>query len=278
MSAGWWDTKENESPDWWLTKEAESPDWWRRENASVDGPNPALAQLIDESVSFWRMQDNAASTVVVDSGQSAKNGALTGAGNTSASSIVGPTDNFPFGLSFDGSDDYVGSIGTSADYVFIQNALQFTIAFWVKFNSPTTRQYFLGNNVASTSQKGFAVAIENGAGAGTKAIRCLITKGTVSVPVIDFRTADNAINDAAWHHVAISCSSAGNSAAIHLDGVSVPVTYIGSYTALSTGSAARGLALGRCNDLTSLELAGGLSGVGIWNRVLTTEEIAVLAS
>jgi len=67
-----------------------------------------------------KLQDNAASTTVVAAVGS--NGTLTGAGNTSASSAVGPGGLLPLSLTFDGTNDYVdfpsvtGS-GTSATFI-----------------------------------------------------------------------------------------------------------------------------------------------------------------
>lgn len=54
----------------------------------------------------WALQDDAASTTVVD-GPGVDDGTLTNAGNTSASSVAGPGGDFPKALSFDGTDDYV---------------------------------------------------------------------------------------------------------------------------------------------------------------------------
>ena len=75
-------------------------------------------------ISHWKMNDNAANTVVIDS-VGTNNGVLTGAGNTSASSVPGKINT---ALTFDGTNDLV-NCGTSADLDPGTN--DFSVSMWV---------------------------------------------------------------------------------------------------------------------------------------------------
>lgn len=69
----------------------------------------------DASLQAWyKLTDNAASTVVVNHKTGGTNGALTNAGNTSASSVSGPGGLFANALSLDGSNDYVNLPGLNS--------------------------------------------------------------------------------------------------------------------------------------------------------------------
>ena len=68
-------------------------------------------------IAHWPMNDNAASTVVADTGRNNLAGVFNDAGgdpNTDAHTVAGPTGQANSALSFDGSDDLTNAINVSA--------------------------------------------------------------------------------------------------------------------------------------------------------------------
>jgi hypothetical protein len=63
---------------------------------------------------WYKCQDNAASTAIVNSAVGGTNGVLTGAGNTSASTSTGPGGAFPASIQFDGVNDHIAITDRSA--------------------------------------------------------------------------------------------------------------------------------------------------------------------
>lgn len=212
----------------------------------------------------WLMQDNAANTTVDDSSALNKDGTLTGAGNTSASSVAGPNSYLTAALSFDGSNDYVASVGAVADYSFVQNTGKFELSIWVKVGS-TTGRYALFGNTASTTEKGIFVTYENGAGAGTKAFSFGVFRGTASTFVANIRTQDTVINDTDWHHLFIKCDGYADQAEIWVDNVKATNTVANSHTGLSSGDSSRVMSIATTtwSTVPLLPFSGSLAGVAL---------------
>lgn len=72
----------------------------------------------------YKMNDDAANTTVLDSAAGGNNGTLTGAGNTSGSTVAGKIDK---ALSFDGSNDYI----LTSDFTGLGTNVDKSIAFWL---------------------------------------------------------------------------------------------------------------------------------------------------
>ena len=243
-----------------------------------------LALLADgDLIGAWRMNDNAANTTVTDSAASPHNGALAGGKNTSDISVAASNGLLDKAFQFDGVGDYVGSIGAVSDSpsTVVQNTMVFTLAWWQKVASATTRYLPIGNTLSNVSGKGFFVAFENGAGFGTKAIRLVVGRaGGGGTSVVLVRSPDNVITDTSWHAVAITCTAPGDNVAIYVDGNSVgALTYEQSYSSLSTGNADRVLNFGRANwTSTVLPLAGSMDEFLMFSRALSSAEILTLAT
>lgn len=239
------------------------------------GGGLTLSQVVADAVGYWPLQDDAVSTLVSDQGTSSNNGTLAGGDNTADLSIAGPNSSFSKAMNFDGVADFVATNAATEDYSFIQNTAVFSIAAWIKSDVPTSRDYFLGNTLAASGEKGFSVGLENSAGIGTKAIRCnVIASGGA---VITFRSADNAIPDTAWHHVCIVCNADIADPQIFIDGAASAVTTEAALATVSTGGSTRALTFGKCNFSSALLLwDGAMSGLAIWDRALSAGEVAAI--
>jgi hypothetical protein len=141
-------------------------------------------------------------------------------------------------LDFDGSNDYVTSIGSLASFAFIQNTMRFSLSFWMKLAATGTR-YCIAGNTGTSADKGFFLVFENGVGLGTRAIRFSSFSGVLGSPVSEFRSSDNAINDTNLHHVAVTAAGDGNSGRIFVDGRQLTTTVQINLNALSTGDSTR---------------------------------------
>jgi hypothetical protein len=160
-------------------------------------------------------------------------------------------------LDFDGSNDYVTSIGSLASFAFVQNTMQISLSFWVKLASTSTRYSFIANT-NTAAQKGFFLIFENGAGFGTRAIRFSSLRGVLGSPVSEFRSADNAINDTEWHHVAVTAAGNGNSGRVFVDGRQLTTSVQTNLNALSTGDSTNVLTIGALPTSFTLPFGGQL--------------------
>ena len=179
--------------------------------------------------------------------------------------VTGATWSWPYGYSFN-VDDYLLTGGLDT-FAFIQNSLIFSIEFVVKFNVLTTRQIAMSNTDTST-EKGFYVVFENGAGKGTKAMEIGVTSG--GGVVIEGRSNDNSITDSGYHHVVITSSGAGDNLLFYIDSVQKTTTYSVNYTSLAAGNSTRTLAIGIDRvDLVTLPLGGSIAEIKIDNVTLS---------
>jgi hypothetical protein len=197
-------------------------------------------------------------------------GVLTNFANNGNDAYVASPDRLA--LNFDGSNDYVTSIGNLASFSFIQNTMQFSLSWWIKLAATGTR-YCIAGNTNTSSEKGLFLLFENGAGAGTRAIRLFLTRGVAASPVAEFRSADNAINDTEWHHVAITAAGDGNSGRIFVDGKQLSTTVQTNLNALSTGDSTRSLTIASQTNGFTFPFGGQLDDFIIFNTALTASEV-----
>jgi hypothetical protein len=138
-----------------------------------------------------RCQDNAASTTVLAAVGS--NATLTNAGNTSASSVAGPSLQYPLALSLDGTNDYINC----GDAAALTPAGSFTVAgrFW-------------SSNWAGFN---FGMLFAKSGGTNSTCTFELRLNGTTGVPqfvvstaaaVITTTTGSGALTNSTWYHLA----------------------------------------------------------------------------
>ena len=126
-------------------------------------------------------------------------------------------------LYFNGSTDYITTSGTNQNLMFGLDA--FTIEHWVKFTATTSYINSIGDNSSFTTTNNFLL-MWNYAGAGR--LTFWINNGGVC-------STANAYNDNAWHHVAVTRTTAGV-ITIWVDGVADGTASGYGATNVGTGS------------------------------------------
>ena len=110
-------------------------------------------------------------------------------------------------LFFNGSSDYITSVGAS-NPLFMFGAGAFTIEHWCKFTATTAYINTISDNTGFTTTNNW-IFMWNYAGAGR--LSFWVNNGVIC-------STTNAYNDNAWHHVAVTRTSAG-AVTIWVDGV-----------------------------------------------------------
>lgn len=209
-----------------------------------------LAELLALCVARYDLQDDAASTVVVDSVAGA-NCALVGGGNTAAISVAGPTAGLPKSLQLNGSSHYISRTGHP-----LVATTDFTECAWVYLNSYGGFVQIIGNDSVQGELRmagdGRTVQWAHHDGVANDTLSDSVQQTTGS-----------------WFHVAITFNATvGNTAELFVNGISV-------------GTLAR-FALIPFNNLLigsrggGLLLPGRIAGVRFWNFILSPAQIAVL--
>ena len=170
-------------------------------------------------------------------------------------------------LNLDGTTNHVADCGNTSSFAFMINPYVFTIEVWFRLNSLSVRQALAGSTTA-TSDRGFFLLHEIGAGGGTNSIRLGVTHGTTGQSK-DLRSP-NSIVVAGWNHaVIIGRTTAANSAMI-VNGRQVAITASQDST-LSAGAATRAMSIGAARTSTGITLptAGQIASFAIWDKPMT---------
>ena len=202
------------------------------------------------AAAYWKF-DETSGTAAADSSGNGNNGTLTGTPNW-VPGIVGGALNFS-------SSNFV-TVNNSALGNF--DSSDFSVAFWIKTMANNCQ--LIGNRYAQGNAAFWTVKLSN---PGT--IDLEIDQDGVGTNYNNTGTATKAVNDGAWHHVAVLRSAATLS--VYVDGV-LDVTTTGPGTAnVSNGGAT--LIGANIYDGEQQHFAGTLDEVRIFTRVLTQAEI-----
>lgn len=207
-------------------------------------------------VGYWGMDDNVASTTVVDSSGSGNNG--TAQANTNTKSTTDAIHNRA--LTFNGTSDYV-DLGSTIDDSFVQGD-PVSVSAWVKYDSNpgdsneiisigfgSNAGFSLTSSYGNDNMPGFAY--HNGI-----TLSWALQAGGVS------------LYDGQWHFLVATASTWNNTAnfKIYIDGVSKSFNG-GGQAYVNTNSIGKG-SYGKFN--------GSIDDVRIYNRALSAGEVKVL--
>ncbi|HEX9969300.1 MAG TPA: LamG domain-containing protein, partial [Acidimicrobiales bacterium] len=212
----------------------------------------------DTPKAWWRL-DDPTGTVAADASGNGRTGTYVGARTSIAGAIAADVST---GATFNGTDAVV-TVAHHAD-VDLERDIAFTVEGWVKTTASGTRvlaskmnedtlkrgwQLYLDNGILNFQQ---ASDVSTGNWAGVRGVR--------------------AVNDGAWHHVAVTRSAAGGSGlTLYVDGVpDTTVLYQDGLTATALTTAT--LRLGARSGLNLL--SGSLDEVALYRRALTATELA----
>ena len=223
------------------------------------------------SVGCWKLDETTGLTAA-DSSRSGHDGALINmAGNEWTIGQINGA------LAFDGTDDYV-NLGTDSSLNFGSSG-PFTVAAWVK----TTENYGMIVSFRSSTDGGpvidLAVGYEGGADDPGKAMILVREDGGGGGYA---QVKGGSVKDGLWHHV-VGVRGSGSTIELFLDGVSQG-TASGTQSggAITTNLRAIGSERRWVSDGFGTSdqryLAGTIDDVHIYNRALSTAEIAALYS
>ena len=220
-------------------------------------------------VGYWSM-DDCRSTKATDFSGSGNTGSLSGFSYTGSTSnwVSGSAAKRGCALNFDGSNDYVASVGTVDSYSFIQNTDIFTLSAWV-YRTSNGAATIMGNTGTSV-EKGF-YWILNSASAGDISVAVLNGDGNPTGKV--FTSIGGLVPLNVWTHIVVTENTTDNMK-FYINGVMATSNPV---TVTSTGSSSRLLDIGRYNWSTpGSYFNGSLDEVRIYNRALSAGDVLKL--
>ena len=163
---------------------------------------------------------------------------------------------------FDGTDDYVDTIGSVSTFSFIQNTGIYAISAWVKPSVLNKEMYICGNNSGTAAQKGFYL------GTTSTDISIVITRGSGTVATLVVNSCF--LNTTDWVNVVVVGNGITNQ--FYRNGVIFGAS--SNTSTLSTGDSSFSLGIGFIKNATTTWLwNGNISNTLIYNRALTASEI-----
>ena len=218
------------------------------------------------AVGWWKLDEQ---PYAKDSTGYGNNGSWIAA-PTPTSSVPSPiTFPDPYGLTFNGSSQYVSGNEALSTYSFVQNSGVFTVSAWIKTASNSASQTIVSNN-CTTVEKGFYFGYNN---VGNKELNIQIYNGINGQTAINSLSSSNVITDTNWHHVLAVGN--GTNVTFYVDGVSKGGS--SSISNLTSGNSTRVINIGRYNGPTvGGYFNGSVDDVRIYNYALSPTEISGL--
>jgi len=207
--------------------------------------------VLDGIIAWWKMNDNTASTTVINSWANRTNGVATR--NTSLISTNGVSST---ALLFNGVSDYI-SVNS---YSELSGMTEITVSFWAKLEV-TTGDRVLVHKDDITIQRSYMLFYDGS-----------LIKGYFFGPAGDtfFQSTYN-LDDINWHHVCFTFAGSTKTVKIYIDSVSLSVTK-NTNLASSINSTTSKLFLGSYKDgLYSTK--GVMDDVRIYNRAISSNEV-----
>ena len=228
--------------------------WGRGIRRATSGGTPW--DLTANQVVHYKMNDNAATTVVVDD-VGTVNGVLTGGNNTEDLSVAGKINT---AIHLDGSADYI----IAADSASFDTA-GISLSAWVNLDAVDREHFVFSRDSGVEGDRYFLSYI----GSNNK-LRCYTWNAGNSAVTFD---GSNTLSASTWYHITMTYTSGMTK--VYLNGV------VDGSTATQTGSLKTGnepLYLGVQNYAGTFYsyLDGKLDDLRYFNRVLTVDEISLI--
>ena len=199
--------------------------------------------LIDDCVAYYKCDDNAASTAVVDSTSN-----INGVSQNNTSTMHDASGVVTSCFSFNGSTDYITINNLTSNTTL-------SASFWIKY----------ANGV-----KGSYLEINNNAGSGGISVQNQNLLGEIYLlnHLVAWSSAGSDLGDGDWHHLVLTKNT--DVYTLYVDGSSTPDI---SFTSVG-GLDGDDFTIGRDSETGVCD--GEMCEVGIWERIITTTEIAEL--
>ena len=223
---------------------------------------PAWAWDISAALQgYWKMNDNAASTTVLDASGNGHNGTFNDASgnpNTSTHSVAGKLNT---ALTMDDADDYI-NMGDVCD----QGTNNFSVAFWYYSDEPPMGAHIIKKQDASSY--GYLIEVLN-----SLKVKLNMYDNTGSAQYN--AQAETVLTSGIFNLVVIVCDRTQTTAKVYIDNVESTVTNtFGTLSGVGNVDNAGNFNIG--NAALARRLAGDIDNVQIFNRVLTSDEITAL--
>lgn len=180
------------------------------------------------------------------------------------------------GVRCDGTNDYV----TYGDVGSLDGQTQLTVAAWVYFDVDTVDSY-IGSKYDSTTYKGFLFLRDDVAGVSGRTDTChIVISDQSGVHTARVEGVNNACIAGQWYHVAFTAISGSSTGLrLYIDGVedaNSPAS-LSSFTYVMHSSNPASLYAGAGSGGTTSRIDGNIAEFAVWNKVLTSDEISMLA-
>jgi hypothetical protein len=209
--------------------------------------------LTDDLVAYWKADTNGS---FLDETDNNNDGTISGATYTSSGKINGCYD-------FDGTNDYVYNNGASLKGI----SNDISVSLWVKAPEQSNDWASIVGRGTWTETGCYDLAFKKADGSLGRYFR-------MEVYELSPNTCDSTTNiqDNQWHHIAGVIDDTAKKYYVYVDGVlEGDCSFTGTLSAHST----KGISLGARNYADRF-YDGLIDEVGIWNRVLTSDEISDL--
>ena len=225
-----------------------------------------VINVLDDAVAYWKMDDNAANTTVVDSSGNGHNGTFndaTGNPNTDAHDTTGKING---ALTFDGTDDYI-TFPDDPDY---ESDTEGAIVAWIKIDSTGSYQtiYGYGDSAGTNDFLAFQTTT-------TEQLTINIRIGGTNNRIDSVQT----FNTDTWYHVAVVSDGSTNTD-LYIDGQNVSTTIFGGSEGKWFDDVASVVELATIGALRRSSIAsyfdGSIDNVMIFDEALSEDEIQTL--
>jgi len=209
--------------------------------------------LVTDLVSYYKLDENAASTTVADS-----EGSNTGTASTNTANLYDASGKINSAFDFDGSSEYI-NVGTMGDWGgTIETS---SISFWI--STTDISSYVMG--IINTGSYGSMISfLMNADGKIVFEIR-----EEAASPIYS-ATSDSAINDGDWHHIVGTLD--GTNTRIYVDGT-INDTISSSVSSFDNFDYPYTIGARNNRGLIQSHFDGKLDEVGIWSRALNSTEV-----